>query len=102
MINQEVDEATMDLILKNKTTGARLSWKPRLFSPQLEKWLFRINIPTLIISGSHDNICPLDQSKLFNEKIEGSQLAIIENCGHLPHVEKTDEYCELITNFIME
>ena len=102
MINQEVDEAAMDLILKNKTTGARLTWKPRIYSPQMEKWLFRIRIPTLIISGSHDNICPLEQSKLFNKKIEGSQLAIIENCGHLPHVEKKDEYCDLITNFIME
>ena len=88
--------------LANKTTGARLSWKPRIYSPQMEKWLFRIKIPTLIISGSHDNICPLEQSKLFNKLIESSRLAIIENCGHLPHVEKTEEYCDLITNFIME
>ena len=102
MVNQEVSEEAMELNLKNKTTGARLSWKPRIYSPQMEKWLFRIKIPTLIISGSHDNICPLEQSKLFNKLIESSRLAIIENCGHLPHVEKTEEYCDLITNFIME
>jgi len=102
MVNQTVSEEAMELNLKNKTTGAMLSWKPRIYSPQMEKWLSRINIPTLIVSGSHDNICPLEQSKLFNKLIENSRLVIIEKCGHLPHIEKTEEYCDLITNFIME
>src|SRR5262249_60541582 len=42
-----------DAALKNRMTTAKLSWQPRNHDPHLRKWLHRIQVPTLLISGAH-------------------------------------------------
>ena len=37
-----------DVILRNRTTTAKLIWQPRGYDPHLHKWLHRIDVPTLI------------------------------------------------------
>ena len=31
---------------KNRLTTAKIAWEPRFFDPDLEKWLYRITVPT--------------------------------------------------------
>jgi len=35
-------------MLKNRFTVAKLGWQPRWYNPDLEKWLHRIKLPSLI------------------------------------------------------
>ena len=37
---------------------AKLGWSPRFYNPDLQKWLHRINVPTLIIWGDDDKLIP--------------------------------------------
>ena len=63
--------------------------------------LRKINpIPTLIIWGIHDNVIPLEHSKLFTEAIDNSRLEIIEDAGHAPFAEKPDQVFELLRSFL--
>ncbi|MCA9811378.1 MAG: alpha/beta hydrolase [Nitrosarchaeum sp.] len=63
--------------------------------------LRKINpIPTLIIWGIHDNVIPLEHSKLFTEAIDNSRLEIIEDAGHAPFAEKPDQVLELLRSFL--
>jgi pimeloyl-ACP methyl ester carboxylesterase len=59
-----------------------------------------INIPTLILWGSHDNVIPLEHSKFFDDSIINSRLEIIDDAGHAPFAEKPEQVCEILRNFL--
>ena len=60
----------------------------------------KIKIPTLIIWGSKDRITGSWQAHRLGMEIEGSRLAILNNCGHNPHEEYPGETISAILDFI--
>lgn len=86
----------VDLSLKNRHTTARLAWEPRFHDPHLGKWLHRIDIPVKIIWGREDRILPVAMADELKRLIPRAQLHIVNNAGHLPHVEKPGEFVELV------
>ena len=87
---------------KNRLTMAKLSWQPRLYNPDLYKWLHRISVPTLILWGDDDKVIPPQYGPAFAELIPGAKLEVIEKCGHLPQVERADAFVSKVTAFITE
>lgn len=45
-------------------------------------------LPTLVLCGRHDKLCPIDRHELMSSLITGSRLEIIDNAGHLPTLEQ--------------
>jgi pimeloyl-ACP methyl ester carboxylesterase len=88
-----------DIALKNHFTTAKLSWNPRFYNPELQKWLHRIRVPTLVLWGDSDRIFPLPYGEAMHRLIPGSKLAVIPQCGHLPHQEKLDQFMAEVTAF---
>lgn len=82
------DEA--DIALTNRYAATKFGWEPRWFNPSLERWLHRISIPTLIMWGKNDKLFPVDYAKLWGERIPGSRVEIVPDCGHVPAVEKPE------------
>jgi 3-oxoadipate enol-lactonase len=64
--------------------------------------LGNINIPALVICGREDAITPVAKSEFLNAHIKNSNLAIIENAGHLSSVEKPDEFNKYMRDFLKE
>jgi len=93
-------EDELDRRLKNRFTSAKLVWNPRFHSPELQKWLSRVRIPTAIIWGENDKLFPVAQAREFERLIPHSTLSIIPHCGHLVHIENPDELSALIFDFI--
>jgi len=87
---------------QNALTLAKLSWQPRLYDPNLRKWLHRIDRPTLIVWGDSDKLIPPAYGPAYRDLIPGARLEVIRNCGHLPHVEKTGELVATVVKFIEE
>lgn len=58
----------------------------------------RIEIPTLLIAGSQDDITPLAKQKTLAKLIKNSKLDIIHGVGHLTHYETPN----LVANSIKE
>lgn len=92
----------LDTTLKNRLGVAKLGWEPRLYNPHLHKWLHRIDVPTLVLWGREDRIIPQGYGKAFTDLIAHSHLRVIEECGHLPHVEKAGEMVSNVETFIEE
>lgn len=88
------------VVLRNRLATAKLAWQPRFFNPDLEKWMHRITLPTLILWGKEDRVLPVAYGPPFRDLIPGARLEVIADCGHLPHVEKHDEFIRLVTSFI--
>jgi pimeloyl-ACP methyl ester carboxylesterase len=85
---------------KNHYTVTKLGWQPRWFNPDLEKWLHRVKVPTHIVWGEEDRLFPPAYAALWQQRLPCASLTMVENCGHLPHVEKTDVVSRHIIEFI--
>ncbi len=94
--NQEEEE----IQLKNRLTTAKLGWQPRFYNPDLAKWLHRITIPTLIVWGADDKLIPAPYGPAFRDLIPNGRLEILPRCGHLPQIERADEFAGLVTRFL--
>jgi pimeloyl-ACP methyl ester carboxylesterase len=84
------DEAA-DIALTNRYAAAKFGWEPRWHNPSLERWLHRITVPTLVLWGKEDKLFPAEYAKRWGERIAGSRVAIIPDCGHVPMAEKPTE-----------
>ena len=84
----------------NREMAVRLCWKPYMHDPRLANLLARVNIPTRMVWGKNDQIVPLECGELYNEAIKGSDLVVIENCGHSPQVEKPAEFIKIALDFL--
>jgi pimeloyl-ACP methyl ester carboxylesterase len=83
-------EEQQDLMLKNRFTATKLGWQPRWFNPDLERWLHRVKLPPLVVWGDDDKVMPPAYAARWCERLPDARLIMIEECGHLPHVEKAD------------
>ncbi|MGA2835667.1 MAG: alpha/beta fold hydrolase [Acidimicrobiales bacterium] len=57
-------------------------------------------MPTLIVWGDQDTIIPVSHAYAAHEAIPGSRLEIIEGAGHFPHVERPEQFLEVVLDFL--
>ncbi|WP_212735385.1 alpha/beta fold hydrolase [Herbidospora galbida] len=56
-------------------------------------------VPVLIISGVHDFFGGTRWARLAQELIPGSRLAVLEESGHMGHLEQPEEFTRVIAGF---
>lgn len=61
-----------------------------------------LTLPTLGISGTEDGSTPPDMVRETADLIKGSRFEIIRGAGHLPCVEKPEEYAAILTSFLKD
>jgi 2-hydroxy-6-oxonona-2,4-dienedioate hydrolase len=62
--------------------------------------LDRLSMPTLLVWGREDKIVPLAYGQALNDALADSELLIIDQCGHLPHIEEADITNRAIFDFL--
>ena len=81
--------------------ACRLTWRPYMHYPGLPHLLRRLKrLPTLIVWGRQDPIVPLSAAQVYHQSIEGSRLAIVDECGHQPEIERPDEFVRVVRDFL--
>ena len=87
---REVLDLCMDMAL---TLG------PHVFLRQCRALMDRIDqsetlramdVPSLVLCGRHDALCPVERHETMAALIPNAQLAIVEEAGHLPTLEQPD------------
>jgi len=53
--------------------------------------LRKCRVPTLVMCGAHDALCPVKRHIFMAELIPGAELRVIEGAGHLPTLETPEE-----------
>jgi pimeloyl-ACP methyl ester carboxylesterase len=56
--------------------------------PDQQDRLRRVTVPTLILCGRDDSLCPVERHALMHSLIPHSTLHIVESAGHLPTLEQ--------------
>lgn len=67
----------------------------------LGKRLHRVKAPTLIVWGKQDALVPVVYAQEFAQRIAGSKLAVIDNCGHIPQLEQPAETLAHVKEFLL-
>ena len=62
----------------------------------------QVHTPTLIVWGTEDEIIPLSHAERFHRDIKGSELALIDSCGHCPMMEDAEKTKDLVEKFFRE
>ena len=62
--------------------------------------LHEIKVPTLLLSGRYDEATPIIVEPI-QRSIPGSEWIIFENSSHMPHVEETELYLQVLDRFLM-
>jgi pimeloyl-ACP methyl ester carboxylesterase len=86
-------------VLLARQAFARFAWQfPD--NPRLQRYLYRVRLPTLIVWGEDDRFVPVAHGKAYNEGIAKSELVLMPNAGHLPQVEASEACARAILNFL--
>lgn len=99
ILSVKPDEAQMDVLLRNRFTAAKFGWQPRWLNPDLEKWLHRIRLPSLVIWGRDDRLLPSAYAALWGDRLPDARVVMLDACGHLPHAEHAEAVARRIGEF---
>jgi 2-hydroxy-6-oxonona-2,4-dienedioate hydrolase len=66
----------------------------------LDGKLGAIKAPTLIVWGREDLLTPLTMGKALAEDIRGSELFVIDKCGHVPQIESPVAFNQKVIAFL--
>jgi pimeloyl-ACP methyl ester carboxylesterase len=80
---------------------ARIAWQPYMYNPSMPQLLEGIaGLPTLLIWGRNDRIVPFSAGELYHKSIAGSELMVLDRCGHRPEIEKQAEFSQRVQKFL--
>jgi pimeloyl-ACP methyl ester carboxylesterase len=96
---EDKTEEQLQLIARNQEAAVLFGWEPYMHNRKLRRRLSRINVPTLLVWGASDGLAPLEYGRAYAESIPGSELAVIEAAGHLPQIERPDEFAAVVRRF---
>ena len=105
---QFASDAAVDAFLASRVTAGDQYTIQRFIDSvgrgedMLDGKLGAIKHPTLVVWGREDGLTPLAMGQRFNKEISGSQLFIIEKCGHVPQLEKPAEFNAGLLKFLGE
>ncbi len=86
--------------LKVIRMGVDLGGQREEFFRDLHRRLTHMTAPTLIIWGSDDALVPVSHAYAADKLIPNSQVRILQHCGHLPQVERPEEFNQLLLEFL--
>ena len=74
-------------------------WRNDVVRPIVEKLGF-ITAPTLIVWGRQDWVIPVSHASVAGKGIPGARLHVFDPCGHVPQLERAEEFGSLVVEFL--
>lgn len=96
----EVGERVLQMMLNTPPEGAAAALRGRAERRDYTALLREISVPTLIVVGSEDEFTPISDAELMHREIAGSQFVLIEGAGHMPNMERPDEFNAALRAFL--
>ncbi len=88
--------------LEAHLTALRAQVSPRGQREVLVDQLSLLKMPTLVVWGARDRVFPEPQARDAAARLHEGSLAVIPDCGHMPHVECPDLFVAALDEFFGE
>jgi pimeloyl-ACP methyl ester carboxylesterase len=72
---------------------------PSLAAYDVSDRIDRIELPALVIAGSHDRVLPLRHARHLAASLPRAELVELPRCGHQPMLERRNEFNRLLDEF---
>ncbi|WP_299207350.1 alpha/beta fold hydrolase [uncultured Tateyamaria sp.] len=64
--------------------------------------LRKCKVPTLVLCGAHDELCPVKRHTFMAELIPGAELKVLDDAGHLPTLEMPAETTQALRDWLKQ
>ncbi|OIJ17937.1 hypothetical protein BKP45_20495 [Anaerobacillus alkalidiazotrophicus] len=102
--NKGFDKKFLQLVhdkLKGDQLSSIMMGLTYLIETDVRMHLKNINIPTMLIHGKNDSICPFEASQfIYEQMIENARLYVLEDAGHIPFFTNEDLCLKWINSFL--
>lgn len=88
------------LATKDSYTVHAILSNPGLPAEMLDNRLASIKAPTLVLWGKQDTLLPIASGERYAAGIPGAKLISFDKCGHIPAIEKTEEFVAAVAPFL--
>jgi pimeloyl-[acyl-carrier protein] methyl ester esterase len=82
--------------------AAALAGLEILAREDLRPGLATVDVPTLLVHGALDPICPVGASRAMADAIPSSRLAVVQGAGHAPFVSRPAAFRDALGSFLRE
>jgi pimeloyl-ACP methyl ester carboxylesterase len=87
---------SLHLATPGRTVGELL---PSLALFDLSGWLGSMELPVLVVVGSHDRLTPPHHALRTASALPHAQLVELPRCGHMPMIERRREFARMVDEF---
>jgi pimeloyl-ACP methyl ester carboxylesterase len=91
---------TDKLAVKDGYTVRSILSNASLETLRMDSRLGNIKVPTLVTWGKQDKLLPIASGERYAAGIAGAKLVSFDKCGHVPPIEKTEEFLAAVTEFL--
>jgi proline iminopeptidase len=99
-LTAELEKKANEIIDNMIFTPKIMNMNDKIFSDfNVVSQLSEIKVPTLILVGKEDFICPPSQAERMHEKIPNSELVLFENSGHYIFFDESEKFEKEIRNW---
>src|SRR5882762_9456746 len=91
---------TDKLAVKDGYTVRSFLGNPTRDKERLEERMGSIKAPTLVVWGKQDKLLPIASGERYAAGIAGAKMVSFEKCGHVPPIEKTEEFLAAVVAFL--
>jgi pimeloyl-ACP methyl ester carboxylesterase len=61
-----------------------------------------LTMPTLVVWGDRDRVVPVRHAYAAMENLPNGYLSLFPDCGHLPHIERAEQFAKVLQRFLRE
>jgi pimeloyl-ACP methyl ester carboxylesterase len=79
---------------------AHYGWRPYLHNPGLNRWLHRVDLPTLVLWGEADKFVRSSYPQCLVSALPAAELTLIRGAGHYPEIEQSEAVIRAIDAFV--
>ena len=90
----------VESVLAETPTEVWASLIPPLLGMDVSKVLELIDVPTLIVAGSHDRLTPTGAAARMANAIKGAELSMIHDAGHMSMLERPNSFNARLRAFL--
>lgn len=100
--NEDLMRDLVDMVKRSSVESFAGQQQALLTRPDATDLLSQINCPTTLICGLQDQWSPLSQHQEMADKIPGSKVVGIDECGHMSLVEQAEAVTKALRDWMVD
>jgi len=92
--------AFIEKLLSDVPSSVWFKLIPTMLGMDVSRALDAIDVPTLVIAGEKDKLTPLAAAQRIADGVPGADLVVLPDTGHIPMLERADEFNALLRRFV--